>query len=219
MIEVYIRYMTFLQHSVTKLRFWIILATVACVVIVSIYVVMPYTKDDAGVASVAASGLGGIIFSGEITVGGEIPTHTGFELTAKIGDEYESLPAFIGDCTDQLNKYCHLIVVAPDGLIGSEIEFWLDGQVKSTNINYYSVIREDGTLCRECVFSYSIPRTADLDFPYLPESISTPAPMPTAVPGPPSTGGTAVPYSPALLTAILGIVVLTLGTAILWQRK
>ena len=191
---------------------------VACAVVVFFYMVMPYGKDDASVASVAASGIGSIIFVGEITVNGEIPTRTGFELTAKIGDEYESLPVIVGDCADdQSNRYCHLMVVAPDDLIGSEIEFWLDGQVKSTHINYYGVIREDGTLC-ECGFVFPIPRYADLDFPYLPESTPTSAPMPTADPEPPRTGGTAVSYSSALLVAILGIGIFTLGIAILWQR-
>ena len=212
--------MRFRRHSVTKLWYWIFLAMVACAVVVFFSMVMPYGKDDASVAFVAASGIGYIIFSGEITVNGEIPNRTGFELTAKIRDEYESLPIIVGDCADgQSNKYCHLIVVAPDDLIGSEIEFWLDGQVKSTHINYYGVLRyEDGTPCRECVLASPIPRTARLDFPYLPESTSTSAPMPTAVPEPPPTGGTAVSYSSALLVAILGIGIFTLGIAILWQR-
>ena len=46
----------------------------------------------------------------------------------------------------------------------------------------------------------------------------TPIPMPTATSEPPTTGGTVVPYSFALLITLLGITILTLGISILLSK-
>ncbi len=128
-----------------------------------------------------------IIFNGNVTVNGETPAYTGFQITARIGDTWESPPVVVG--TDPANpfQYEHLIVYPPFqlDLTGSEIEFWLNGEIRSTVTNWYAVVDVfSGEVCTECTWVTPLLRQLDLDFPVLPSAVPTtePAPVPTPTP-------------------------------------
>lgn len=176
--------MAFLLLSTMKLRTWMILTIVAGAIAAGIFIAMAHTQNNVNAQSqTQPPELRSIIFSGEITVNGEPPAYTGFGLTARIGDEWESVPVIVGERPDQPNKYYHLIVHSQDdSLIGRQVEFWIDGQVRSTTTNFYAVIQPDGTVCGGCPFSFPIPRVVDLDFPSLPEPTPTPTLSPTLTP-------------------------------------
>ena len=113
-----------------------------------------------------------IVFSGTVTVNGEAPTYSGFTITARIGDVYESQPVTVGVFPTEPFRYGHLVVNPPTelDLIGSQIEFWINGEVKSTVTNWYAILQpcpESNSLCP--VSDYwgigGIARDLDLDFP------------------------------------------------------
>ena len=115
-----------------------------------------------------------------MTINGETPAYTGFQITARIGDKWESPPVVVGAIPNKPFKYAHLVVVPPQelDLFGSQIEFWLDGEVRSTTTNWYAVINEFADeVCIDCTWTFPILRQLDLDFPYL--SAATPSPTPT----------------------------------------
>ena len=126
-----------------------------------------------------------IVFNGKVTINGEIPTYSGFRITARIGDKWESPAAVVGALLpDKPAHYAHLIV-APDSkldLTGSQIEFWLEDQVKATTTNWYAVISQRGEVCGGCTWTFPILRELHLDFPNLPEP--TPTVTPTYTPSP-----------------------------------
>ena len=126
-----------------------------------------------------------IVFNGNVTINGEQPTYSGFTITARIGDKWESPPVVVGSLPDKPFQYAHLVVAPPEelDLIGSQVEFWLDGQVMSTTTNWYAVINEHtGDICGGCTWTFPILRPLDLDFPNLPEA--TPTITPTYTPSP-----------------------------------
>ena len=126
-----------------------------------------------------------IVYHGNVTINGEVPAYTGFKITARIGDEYESRPVTVGAIGDNVSRYAHLIVLPGTelDLRGSQVEFWLEGQVASTTTNWYAVINEfSGEVCGGCTWSFPILRRLDLDFPQLPEA--TPTVTPTLTPSP-----------------------------------
>ena len=126
-----------------------------------------------------------IVFNGNVTINGEQPAYSGFQITARIGDKWESPTVVVGGLSDRPSQYAHLIVAPPEelDLIGSEIQFWLEGQVLSTTTNWYAVINEfSGEVCGGCTWTFPILREVDLDFPSLPEA--TPTITPTYTPSP-----------------------------------
>ena len=94
-----------------------------------------------------------IVFNGNVTINGETPTYSGFEITARIGDNWESQPVVVGAIPNKPFKYAHLVVIPPQelDLFGSQIEFWLDGEVRSTTTNWYAVINDyTAEVCIDC---------------------------------------------------------------------
>ena len=126
-----------------------------------------------------------IVFNGQVTINGEQPAYSGFKITARIGNKYESAPVVVGSLPNRPSAYAHL-VVAPDtelDLFGSQIEFWLEDTILSTTTNWYAVINEfSGEICGGCTWTFPILRELDLDFPNLPEP--TPTVTPTWTPSP-----------------------------------
>ncbi len=165
-----------------------------------------------------------IIFSGAVTVNGETPTHGGFTITARIRDVYESQPVTVGAIPTEPFRYEHLLV-APSlvgtlsevDLIGSQIEFWINGEVKSTVTNWYAILQpcpESNSLCP--VSDYwdiaSIIREVDLDFPSLPD----PEPMPDI--GKLGVGGVGIPSTFPLIVMLVGSAFVLSGICALSRR-
>ena len=156
--------------------------------------------------NVSATPIEAVIFNGRVTINGETPAYSGFEITARIGDAWESYPVTVGADPNKPFEYANLGVAPPHelDLIGSEVEFWLEGQVKSSVKNYYAIVNEfTGEVCFECTFVFGIVRELDLDFPSLPDPTPTPIPTATNTPEPPpSPTSTATPSpSPIAPTA------------------
>ena len=127
------------------------------------------------------------VFGGKVTINGSEPAYAGFEITARIGDIWESPPAQVGTDPSKPFEYFWL-VIAPDpelDLYGSELEFWLAGLVRSSARSIYAVLEGEG--CPGCETYPPLPilRRVDLDFPFLPDL--TPTPTPTASASPTST--------------------------------
>ena len=126
-----------------------------------------------------------IVFSGDVTVNGEPPAYSGFRITARIGDVWESSPVTVGAVPESPFGYYHLLVAPPRelDLFGSQIEFWVNGEVKSTTTSYYAVLSQLAPQ-PEARWSFPILRRVDLDFPNLPDpkpnatAASTPLPLP-----------------------------------------
>ena len=160
---------------------------IALSALVAVGVIALAGRDDHGVHAqqLVPPSFPAIVFNGNVTINGETPAYSGFRITARIGDKWESPPVIVGSSPDKPAQYAHLIV-APEpelDLIGSEIEFWLDGQVRASTANWYAVITEfSGEICRGCTWTFPILRPLDLDFPSLPEA--TPTITPTYTPSP-----------------------------------
>ncbi len=122
-----------------------------------------------------------LVFNGRVTIDGQTPTYSGFEITSRIGDVWESYPVTVGADPNKPFEYAHLVVFPPAelDLVGFEVEFRLDGQVRFTTTNWYAVNNEfSGEVCGDCTWTCPILRELDLDFPSLPDP--TPTPIPTA---------------------------------------
>ena len=111
------------------------------------------------------------MFDGSVTINGEPPTRAGLWITARIGDAWESPSVTVVRLPGKPTDYVHLLVI-PDpivGLFGSQIEFWLNGEVPATTTSWYAVVDEiSGEVCEDCFWWYPIVRRLDLDFPHLP---------------------------------------------------
>ncbi len=169
-----------------RLRTWGAVLSASALVAVTLIVIANHDKQQARAQQVGVPPtFPAIVFNGEVTINGETPAYSGFEITARIGDKWESHPVVVGALPDKPAHYAHL-VVAPDtelDLIGSQIEFWLEGQILSTTTNWYAVINEfSGEVCGGCTWTFPILRRLDLDFPNLPEA--TPTLTPTYTPSP-----------------------------------
>ncbi len=155
---------------------------------------------------------GWIIFDGQITVNGQPPDDTGFQLLARVGD-WVSRPVVVGRLPENPSKFYHLIVNPPhEGHKGQQIEFWVADE-KSTTTDYYAVITElKGEVCFGCPFTFPVRRELTLDFARIPapETPDAPAPTstptaipmftPTATPSPTSTPEPATPtYTPTAI--------------------
>ncbi len=127
--------------------------------------------------------LEGFVFGGNITINGAPPAYTGFRITARIGDEWESPPVTVGANPNKPFQYDHLFVTpSPDlGLIGSKIEFWIDGNVKSSTTQLFACVVDGVEIPEGCLLFHTTPvvRQLDLDFPYLPDASPTVEPTPT----------------------------------------
>ena len=154
--------------------------------------------------NVSATPIEAVIFNGRVTINGETPAYSGFEITARIGDVWESYPVTVGADPNKPFEYANLGVAPPHelDLIGSEVEFWLEGQVKSSVKNYYAIVNEfTGEVCFECTFVFGIVRELDLDFPSLPDPTPTPIPTATNTPEPSPTSIATSSPSPIAPTA------------------
>ncbi len=174
--------MRFMQRPINRFWLWTLLALISGVISITVVFLNSNVPENA-IAQQLPPRFQTVIFSGEVTVNGESPNYTGFKLTARIGDDWESAPVIVGERADQPNKYYHLIVNPPVDAVGKTIEFWIDDQVKSTHLDFFAVVQANGNVCRGCTFSFPIIRVANLDFPNLPQPTPTitPSPTPTEV--------------------------------------
>ena len=121
---------------------------------------------------------------------GKTPTQSGLQITARIGDKSESNVVPVGTDPSKPFDYAHLVVAPPTALdlFGSQIEFWINGEVKSTVSSWYAVLDVYGEACINCTWTFPILRQLDLDFPDLPEATPTrfdglePPPFPIGFP-------------------------------------
>ena len=158
-----------------------------------------------------------IVIAGDVTINGEPPAYSGFQITARIGDVWESRPVTVGTVPESPFGYFHLVVAQPLGLdlIGSQIEFWVNGEVKSTTTSYYAVLSPNG-LPLEARWTFPILRRVDLNFPNLPDpkpnaiAASTPLPLPDI--SKLRVGGVAMPLKFATIAMLAGLAFLTLGS-------
>ena len=182
----------------TGLIQWSVLATAAFAL--TFIVVQSSVQPEPRVAE--AQGLppnaGWIIFDGEVTVNGQPPDITGFELVARVGD-WVSRPVVVGRLPQSPNEFHHLIVNPPhEGHKGQQIEFWVADE-RANATEYYAVVTElTGEVCFSCPFTFPIRRYVALDFARIPTSspsdaaTGTPSPTPTPsayLPGSPSDSG------------------------------
>ena len=79
-----------------------------------------------------------LVFNGDVTIGGSAPSRQGYTITARIGRHWEStaVPVGVGSGCGNM-RYEHFIVAPPEDLdlIGSQITFWLNGQVQSHDVD------------------------------------------------------------------------------------
>ena len=171
------------RGMMTSLRLWG--AVLALSALAAVGAIVFAGRDDHRVQAQVPPPFAAIVFNGNVTINGETPEYSGFQIKARIGDKWESPPVVVGSLPDKPSQYAHLIV-APEtelDLIGSQIEFWLEGQVLSTTTNWYAVINEfSGEVCGGCTWTFPILREVDLDFPNLPQA--TPTVTPTYTPSP-----------------------------------
>ena len=156
-----------------------------------------------------------IVFSGDVTVNGEPPAYSGFRITARIGDVWESRPVTVGAVPDSPFGYYHLVVAPPLDLdlFGSQIEFWVNGEVKSTTTSYYAVLSQLAPQ-PDLTWSFPILRRVDLDFPNLPDPQPNATVAPTPLPDISKlrVGGVAMPLKFATIAMLAGFAFLTLGS-------
>ena len=161
-------------------------AIVAIALVLAVVVVRTSIDGRDDFAQAQGGGLppnaGWIIFDGTVTVNGEQPEFTGFQLIAKVGD-WVSRPVIVGQRPDHRNKFYHLIVNPPhEGHKGRVIEFYI-AEEKSSTTDYFAAIQElTGEVCPGCPFTFPIRRSVDLDFARIPPNTPTPTTTPTATP-------------------------------------
>ncbi len=168
-----------------RLRVWGVVLTLSAFLAVGMIALENRASRSVHAQAIVPPILQAIVFNGNVTINGEQPAYSGFTITARISDKWESPPVVVGSLPDRPSQYAHLLV-APEkelDLVGSQIEFWLDGQVLSTTANWYAVINEfSNQICGGCTWTFPILRQVDLDFPNLPEA--TPTVTPTYTPSP-----------------------------------
>lgn len=126
-----------------------------------------------------------LILQGNITAGGK-PVAAGFTLTARIGS-YETRPVVTGAVSS--GRYVGLQIGPQTANEGGTIEFWLDGQVKAKQTEFFGprIPEPDGRACAGCPWSLPILRSFDLTFDTAPVATPTPTFTPTQTPTPTST--------------------------------
>ena len=134
---------------------------------------------DSAEAQSLPPGLTAVIVSGWVTINGSSVGAEGATLTAKVGDFVSSGVVIGGTDNADPNGFKDLTINAPKEAIGSEIEFYLNGTIKSTTVSYYAISNTDGSLCLQCDFDFpDIREDVTLDFPSAPTG---PAPTNTPV--------------------------------------
>ena len=161
----------------------------------------------------------GFVFAGDVTINGEPPAYSGFRITARIGDLWESGPVIVGAVPESPFGYYHLVVAPPLDLdlYGSQIEFWIDGEVISTTTSYYAVFSQ--LELPQVPWTFPILRVVDLDFPSLtdsnPNATAASTPLPTPDISKLRVGGVAMPLKFATIAMLAGLAFLTLGSSTL----
>ena len=134
---------------------------------------------DSAEAQSLPPGLTAVIVSGWVTINGSSVGAEGATLTAKVGEFVSSGVVIGGTDNADPNGFKDLTINAPKEAIGSEIEFYLNGTIKSTTVSYYAISNTDGSLCLQCDFDFpDIREDVTLDFPSAPTG---PAPTNTPV--------------------------------------
>ncbi len=159
-----------------------------------------------------------IVFSGEITVAGEPLYEPGLQLTARIGDKWETCPVEPQPDGEGGSTYADLVVAVDPALDleGSQIEFWLNGEVAAHTTDWYAVIFDGGF----GVWTFPILRGVDLDFPSVtpveptplqPYTGPLPPPLPMADISALRVGGFGMPATFALIAMLAGLAFVSLG--------
>ena len=142
-----------------------------------------------------------LVFNGDVTVGGSAPSRQGYTITARIGRYWEStaVPVGVGGGCGNM-RYEHFIVAPPEelDLLGSQITFWLNGQVQSHDVDQLYVRKDlryalDDEITPK--WTFPILRHVDLEFPALPDDYRPDGSLPP-------TGG-ASPSKPMLAVFLL----------------
>ena len=98
-------------------------------------------KPEAPLLQESPPPLQALVFNGDVTIGGSAPSRQGYTITARIGRHWEStaVPVGVGGGCGNM-RYEHLIVAPPEelDLLGSQITFWLNGQVRSEVYDWYA---------------------------------------------------------------------------------
>ena len=195
--------------------------------------------DDVQAQGPIAGFIPAVVFSGTVTVNGEIPAYSGFTITARIGDVYESDPVTVGVNPESPFRYEHLIVVPPLRTypIGSQIEFWVNGEIKSTVTDWFATLQpcvDSNSLCLSPeIWTSPLIREVDLDFPSLPDPKPSadvvPTPLPTSEPipmmhtmpdiGKLRVGGFAVLSNMALIAMLAGSALALFGFFVFKRSK
>ncbi len=211
----------------------VVVAVVVLALIGSIHV------DDVQAQGPIAGYVPAVVFSGTVTVNGEIPAYSGFTITARISDVYESDPVTVGVNPESPFRYEYLIVVPPLWLdpIGSQIEFWVNGEIKSTVTDWFATLQpcvDSNSLCPSPeIWTLPLIREVDLDFPSLPDPKPSadvvPTPLPTSEPIPTmdampdigklGVGGFAVPSNMALIAMLAGSALALFGFFVFKRSK
>ena len=146
-----------------------------------------------------------LVFNGDVTVRGNAPSRQGYTITARIGDYWESTAVHVGigsGCGSM--RYADLFVAPPEelDLLGSRIQFWLNGQVRSGADDWYTAIdyrypyEIPGA---DLSWTFPIPRQVDLEFPALPDDFRLNGTLP-------ATGGTSSSKPMLAVFLILGLI-------------
>ena len=151
-----------------------------------------------------------LVFNGDVTIGGNAPSRQDYTITARIGQNWESVavPVGVGSSCGKL-RYEHLLVAPPEelDLFGSEITFWLNGQVRSHDVDQLYV-RKDLRYALEDVitptWTFPILREVDLEFPALPDGYRPVGSLP-------ATGGASLGKPMIAVFLILGLLATVSG--------
>ena len=160
-----------------------------------------------------------LVFNGDVTIGGNAPGRQGYMITANIGRYWEStaVPVGVGRGCGSM-RYAHLIVAPPEelDLFGSQIDFWLNGQVRSEVYDWYHHIDFRDPVGYPAVVQWTFPtlRQVDLEFPAVPDGYRPQGSLPP-------TGG-ASPGEPMLVAFLILGLLATIGGLVgarQWRRK
>ena len=157
-----------------------------------------------------------VVFNGDVTIGGSPHGRQGYTITATIGNYWGStaVPVGVGEGCGKM-RYAHLIVAPPEelDLFGSQIDFWLNGQVLSEVYHWYSA--RDPRLVPEAEatqpkWTFPILRRVDLEFLHLPNGYRPVGSLPPT--------GSASPGEPILVAFLILGLLATIGGLIAARR-
>ena len=112
-----------------------------------------------------------LVFEGKVRVNGQPAAESGLLITARIDGIWESLPHRLGELDGDPSRYAHFVTSPPWYLdvIGSRLEFWLEGLVKSSTFSYYGSINEFSGEVYASAWPWILLRELHLEFPQLPD--------------------------------------------------